>query len=65
MTAPRTQVAVLTATCPLCHTLDATMTPDALLEGKAWSCGRCGQHWDAARLETAAAYQRSLGLEPK
>lgn len=59
MTPVRTQVAVLTATCPLCHMLDPTMTPEALLEGAAWSCSRCGQKWDAARLETVAAYQRS------
>jgi hypothetical protein len=42
---------------------DPTMTPEALLEGAAWSCGRCGQKWDAARLETAAAYQRTLGAK--
>lgn len=63
MTPVRTQVAVLSATCPLCHMLDPTMTPEALLEGAAWSCTRCGQKWDAARLETAAAYQRSLGAK--
>ena len=61
MTPVRTQVAVLTATCPLCHTLDPTMTSEALLQGVAWSCRRCGQKWDAARMATAAAYQRSLG----
>ena len=61
MTAGRAQVAVLTATCPLCHTLDPTTTPEALLEGATWSCTRCGQKWDAARLEAAAAYQQTLG----
>ena len=61
MTPVPAQVAVLTATCPLCHTPDPTMTPEALLAGAAWACRRCGQKWDAARLETAAAYQRSLG----
>ena len=63
MTPVRTQVAVLTATCPLCHVSDPTMTPQALLEGAAWTCGRCGQKWDATRLETASAYQRSLGAK--
>ena len=53
----------LSATCPLCHTVDPTTTPEALLAGAAWSCSRCGQKWDAARLETAAAYQRSLGAK--
>jgi hypothetical protein len=62
MTPVRTQVAALTATCPLCHMPDPT-TPEALLEGAAWTCSRCGQKWDAARLETAAAYQRSLGAK--
>jgi len=61
MTPVRTQVAVLTATCPLCHTADPTMTPEAVADGAAWSCTRCGQKWDAARLEAVAAYQRTLG----
>ena len=44
------------ATCPSCHTADATMTNAAVSGGADWSCGRCGQKWDALRLATAAAY---------
>ena len=49
---------VLSATCPLCHTLDHTVTADSLRAGAEWACTRCGQTWSAARLETAAAYAR-------
>ena len=45
-------------TCPLCQTLDGTVTSDSLGAGAAWACTRCGQTWSAARLETAAAYAR-------
>jgi hypothetical protein len=44
------------ATCPSCHTVDATMTKVAVSGGADWHCGRCGQRWDALRLATAAAY---------
>ncbi len=44
--------------CPLCHTLDLTMTSDALIAGAAWQCTRCGHGWSAVRLATAAAYAR-------
>lgn len=44
------------ATCPSCHTVDATLTNVAVSEGADWHCGRCGQRWDARRLATAAAY---------
>lgn len=44
------------ATCPLCHTTDASLTADALKTGGNWRCVRCGQRWDAARLATVAAY---------
>jgi len=50
--------AVLSPTCPLCHTLDHTITADSLRVGAEWACTRCGQTWSAARLETAAAYAR-------
>ena len=53
---------VLSAMCPLCHTLDHTVTPESLRAGAGWRCARCGQKWDAARLETAAAYQRSIAV---
>ena len=43
------------ATCPLCHT-SATLSQSALEAGGAWRCGRCGQHWDAARLTAVVAY---------
>ena len=45
-------------TCPLCHTSHATMTRAALLEGAYWRCARCGQMWDAMRLQTVADYSR-------
>jgi hypothetical protein len=44
------------ATCPLCHTSEASLTPQMLQAGGGWRCGRCGQRWDARRLETVAAY---------
>ena len=43
------------ATCPLCHTADATMTSVAVAAGAEWHCVRCGQRWDAGRLATVAA----------
>ena len=43
------------ATCPLCHTADATMTSVAVAAGGDWHCVRCGQRWDAGRLATVAA----------
>lgn len=46
----------LLPTCPLCHTVDQTITPDALRGGAEWTCTRCGQAWSAARLARAAAY---------
>lgn len=48
----------ITPTCPLCHTTDATMTTTALFDGAYWRCTRCGQMWDAGRLQTAADYSR-------
>ena len=42
--------------CPLCHTRDQQLTPEALAAGGRWACTTCGQTWTAARLETAAAY---------
>ena len=60
MTTVQTTMPVLSATCPLCHTLDRTITSESLLAGADWSCVRCGQKWTAARLETATAYQRDL-----
>lgn len=49
---------VSSPTCPLCHTLDDTITAEALAAGGDWVCKRCGQRWSAARLATVAMYQR-------
>ena len=43
--------------CPLCHRVDHTVTETALATGGGWRCATCGQRWDAARLETVAAYE--------
>ena len=43
------------ATCPMCHT-SATVSQSALEAHGDWRCVRCGQHWDARRLATVAAY---------
>ena len=53
-----TQVAELSPTCPLCHTLDPTLTSDSLHAGAEWTCTRCSQTWSAARLATVAAYDQ-------
>ena len=42
-------------TCPMCHT-SAALSRSALAAAGAWRCVRCGQHWDAPRLEAVAAY---------
>jgi transposase-like protein len=44
------------ATCPLCHTTELSLSGGALAAGGEWRCVRCGQRWDARRLETVAAY---------
>ena len=44
------------ATCPLCHTEDASVTNRAVSAGADWHCSLCGWRWDAARLATVAAY---------
>jgi transposase-like protein len=51
--------AALSPTCPLCHTLEVTLTNAGVAEGAAWRCSRCGQNWNAKRLATASAYARS------
>ncbi|MCA1585577.1 MAG: hypothetical protein LC791_12705 [Acidobacteria bacterium] len=51
-------ISKLSPTCPLCHTLDRTVTADSLRIGATWACTRCGQTWSAARLETVAVYAR-------
>ena len=32
------------------------MTNLAVGEGASWKCARCGQEWDARRLDSVAAY---------
>ena len=44
------------ATCPLCHTVDPTMTNIGLGAGADWHCSRCGQRWDTMRLAAVAGY---------
>jgi hypothetical protein len=51
------------ATCPLCHTIQVSLSNDALAAGEGWQCARCGQRWDARRLATAAA-SAARALEP-
>jgi hypothetical protein len=36
--------------------MSATLSQSALEAGGEWRCVRCGQRWDAARLEAVAAY---------
>lgn len=42
--------------CPLCKTMSTGLGNAELAGGGAWRCLTCGQHWDAYRLETVAAY---------
>ena len=42
--------------CPGCHTPHASVADEALQARDHWVCVRCGQRWDAHRLETVAAY---------
>jgi len=46
---------LISASCPVCHTLDRSITPESLLAGTSWSCPTCGRTWTAARLD---AFQR-------
>ena len=48
-------------TCPLCQ-----MVADGSSEtaNGSWWCRRCGQRWDAMRLETAAAYAVYVAAHP-
>jgi len=45
------------ATCPLCETTHPSLTREALEAGASWYCVRCGQHWDAQRLQTVSGYR--------
>ena len=55
-TAPPDPVIQRHATCPLCHTIDMSLSNDALASGGGWRCTICDQRWDAPRLATVAAY---------
>jgi hypothetical protein len=58
MVTAQKDIAGLSATCPLCHTMHKSL-PSALLQtGASWACTRCGQTWTDARLKTAASYTR-------
>ena len=43
-------------TCPLCHTVDTTLSSESFAAGIAAACPRCGQIWTSKRLDTVAAY---------
>jgi transcription elongation factor Elf1 len=45
------------ATCPLCHTADSIVTNVAVSGGGEWHCAKCGQSWDARRLEAVGNYE--------
>lgn len=51
-------IAGVRPTCPMCHTVDESITIEALGTGGTWKCTRCGQTWSAQRLEAVAAYAR-------
>jgi len=42
--------------CPSCHTVHVSAMVEALQAEESWQCVRCGQRWNARRLETAATY---------
>ena len=44
--------------CPSCHTVHASSMVEALQAEENWQCVRCGQRWNARRLETAATYAK-------
>ena len=49
----------MTATsCPLCRTAFPTGSAETMASGANVVCSRCDVRWDAARLETVAAYAR-------
>ena len=64
MAEPPRKLSVPTAlapgTCPLCHTVDLTVTQAGLDTGEYWRCQRCGQAWDGLRLSAARAYAATV-----
>jgi transposase-like protein len=53
------------ATCPLCRRSYPTEGVAALDRGDSWVCPTCEVRWDAARLETVAAYARYVAGRAK
>jgi transcription elongation factor Elf1 len=51
-------------TCPLCHTVDMTVTMETLAAGAGWHCTMCGQRWDADRLATVVSYAQYVADHP-
>lgn len=51
-------------TCLLCHTPASGITVESLATGSTWKCERCGQLWDADRLERAAGYAEYVAAHP-
>jgi hypothetical protein len=51
-------------TCPLCHTVDTTVTGETVAAGAGWHCTMCGQRWDADRLATVASYAQYVAAHP-
>lgn len=51
-------------TCPLCHTVDVTVTLETLAAGAGWHCTMCGQRWDADRLATVLSYAQYVADHP-
>jgi ribosomal protein L37AE/L43A len=44
--------------CPLCHTVDKTISPETLAAGGAWACTLCSQNWSQSRLDVVTAYKQ-------
>ena len=50
---PRTSGVAL---CPMCETTRPSENEDLRETGCDWLCVRCGQRWDATRLQTAVIF---------
>jgi predicted CXXCH cytochrome family protein len=58
MVTAQKDIAGVSATCPLCHTVHESVPSALLRAGASWTCTRCGRTWTEARLKTVAAYTR-------
>ena len=58
-----TPLQMMSPTCPLCHTVETTITEESLKAGGYWTCAMCHQIWNTRRLETVAAYARYVAAE--